>query len=116
VGEELAPGPGQGVRRRRGGAYVIGGVDATMVKERGMVCLMLGGSDDGVMSHHDSCGLSCTGLSRRRREGGSNKREGHRCHRGSSLIDVDPSGGGVGMGETRRIGGGTIILLPFVQS
>jgi hypothetical protein len=85
-----------------------------VVKERGTTRLTLGECGDGVMSHHGSCVLSCVESSRKRREGGSNKREGHRRRRGSSLVDVNPFGGGVGVGETRQIGGGSIILLPFV--
>jgi hypothetical protein len=116
MGEEPAPDPGPGARRRRGSAYIINGGDATVAKEWGIVHLTLGGSGDGVVSHHSSRDLSCTRSSQRRREGGSNKREG--CHRrhGSSLIVVGPFGGGVGARKTCRIGGGSIILLPFMQS
>jgi hypothetical protein len=116
AGEEPAPGPSPGAHHRRGDAYIISGGDATMAKERSTVHLMLGDSGEGIVSHHDRCGLSCEGSSRRRREGRSNKREGRRHHHGSPLIDVDPFGEGIGTGETCRIGKEYIILLPFVQS
>jgi hypothetical protein len=70
MGEEPAPDPGPGARRRRGSAYIINGGDATVAKEWGIVHLTLGGSGDGVVSHHSSRDLSCTRSSQRRREGG----------------------------------------------
>jgi hypothetical protein len=92
AGEDPALGPSPGARCRCSGAYVINGGYATVAKERGTVHLVLGSNDDGVVSHHCSCGLSYIGS--------SNKREGH-CHRhGSSLVNVDPSGGGIDVGET----------------
>jgi hypothetical protein len=54
----------------------------------------------GVVSHHGSCGLSCVKVISKERRG-SNKREDN-CH-GSSLIDGDPSGGGIGVRETWMI-------------
>jgi hypothetical protein len=101
AGEDPAPGPSPGARCRCSGAYVVNGGYATVAKERGTVHLVLGSNDDGVVSHHCSCGLSYAGSSRRRRrEGGSSKREDHCRRHGSSLVNVDPSGGGIDVGET----------------
>jgi hypothetical protein len=103
------------VRSRPLVLYIVNRGEATVVKEWGTVHLTLGGSGVGVVSHHSSCSLFLCWVVSKKGRRGSNKKEGHRRH-GSSLIDVDPSGGGVGTGETCRTGGGSIILLPFVQS
>jgi hypothetical protein len=66
--------------------YVISRGDVMVVKERGMVRLALGGSDDGIVSHHSSCSLSCVVSSRRRREGGRTREKAAAMDPPSSML------------------------------